>query len=209
MSKIYNEDVLVVPRSIFEGVAYFQGFQKDFQLYMDRFFSEEGVTFFEDRNAAEDKPSLKQIIPYCVITHENKIAHYVRGSSGGENRLHAKGSIGIGGHINPVDMFGDFVDLDSYMAALEREVQEEVQIGGIKSHKIIGLINDDNDAVGRVHLGIVHHIELDSDTLSSKEDALAELKWISADDIKGEVFCRLEPWSGFAFCLLRSSLEEN
>ena len=59
--------------------------------------------FFLDRAAAEDDPCHKQLIPYCIFRHRDRILHYTRGKSGGESRLHALGSVGIGGHVNPID----------------------------------------------------------------------------------------------------------
>src|SRR4030042_1667445 len=66
------------------------------------------ASFFAIREAAEKDPILKQIIPYGVIrSMEGKVLTYRRTKSSGEGRLHNKASIGIGGHINLDDMWGD------------------------------------------------------------------------------------------------------
>ena len=63
-------------------------------------FLSRGNNFFLPRAEAEINPAYKQIIPYALIAFQNKVAYYVRGKKAGEQRLVAKGSIGIGGHMN-------------------------------------------------------------------------------------------------------------
>ena len=119
----------------------------------------------------------------------------MRGKSGGESRLHAKGSVGIGGHINPVDTREDHLGMATYLAGVEREIEEELNIVGGHSNKVVGLLNDDSNAVGEVHLGVVHIFELETDQVSSNEDALAELGFYDAATLKGEMLDSLETWS--------------
>ena len=97
-----NENVLVVRRSLFDQLASFQGLNFEPQKYLDAFLSR-GNNFFLPRPEAEINPAYKQIIPYVLIAFENKVAYYVRGKKAGEQRLVAKGSIGIGGHMNETD----------------------------------------------------------------------------------------------------------
>ena len=61
------------------------------------------VNFFMPRSEAETDPTFKQIIPYALLTHAGRVLHYVRGKKAGEQRLVAKGSLGIGGHMNDHD----------------------------------------------------------------------------------------------------------
>lgn len=90
------------PAPAFEEAGYFQGHREGGDHYLNAFMKP-GVASFMDREAAENDPSHKQIIAYAIFCHQGRILHYTRGGSGGEARLHDKGSIGIGGHINPVD----------------------------------------------------------------------------------------------------------
>ena len=60
--------------------------------------------FFVERDHAERNPALKQIIPYTVVQVEDRVLLLRRLRTGGERRLHDKLSIGVGGHINPVDL---------------------------------------------------------------------------------------------------------
>jgi predicted NUDIX family phosphoesterase len=151
--------------------------------------------FFMDRGAAEEDPTHKQLIPYCIFKCGDRVLHYTRGKAGGENRLHAKISVGVGGHINPVDMGEGRQGAAAYYSAVQREIDEELEIAGDYEMRIIGLLNDDSNPVGQVHLGVVHLVELESDEVSSREDALTDLAWATLDELNGALHERLETWS--------------
>lgn len=195
MSKYAGEEVLVVKRSLLEELGMFDGMKAE---GVDDLVSEllnEGVHFFMDRAEAEDDPSHKQLIPYCVFKCGDRVLHYTRGKAGGENRLHAKISVGVGGHINPVDMGEGRQGAAAYYAAVQREIDEELDIAGDYEMRIIGLLNDDSNPVGQVHLGVVHLVELENEEVSSREDALTDLSWASLDELNGALYERLETWS--------------
>src|SRR5438128_11141606 len=154
-----NEHVLVIRRELFDELGSFQGLNFEAQKYFDAFLSR-GNNFFLPRPQAEVNPAYKQIIPYALIAFQNKVAYYVRGKKAGEQRLVAKGSIGIGGHMNEADESLFAMDEQAYRAGVEREVNEEVKIDTLFEDRIVALLNDDSSEVGRVHLGIVHIIKL-------------------------------------------------
>lgn len=203
MSKYNGEKVLVVPRPVFEKVGYFQqGVSPNADAYLEAFMAP-GVAFFMDRATAEDDPSHKQIIAYGIFSYQGRILHYTRGNAGGEARLHDKGSLGIGGHINPVDYQGQEEGMDAYMAGVEREVQEELNFGCNYRQRVIGVINDDTNDVGAVHLGVVHLFELDGDDVTSNEDAINNIRFLSVDELRQEpLFSKLETWSQLSLDLL-------
>ena len=89
-----NENVLVIRRELFDELGSFQGLNLQPQKYLDVFLSR-GNNFFLPRPQAEINPAYKQIIPYALIAFENRLAYYVRGKKAGEQRLVAKGSIGM------------------------------------------------------------------------------------------------------------------
>jgi predicted NUDIX family phosphoesterase len=199
MSKYAGEQVLVVRRSLLDEIGSFEGIRTaGLEEAVGRLL-EPDHHFFMDRAAAEEDPSHKQIIPYCVFRCGDRILHYTRGKAGGESRLHAKISVGVGGHVNPVDMDGGRTGADAYHAAVTREIEEELDLPGSHEHRIIALLNDDSNPVGQVHLGIVHLIDLPSDEVSSREDALLDLAFSPLADLNGPMFERLETWS--AFCI--------
>lgn len=150
------------------------------------------------RGDAEEDPSYKQPIPYAVVTRGKEIYVYERLQGAGEERLHNQLSIGVGGHMNPHPLvsFSELISLN-----LTREIEEEIKIAGlINEVNFIGLINDDSNEVGEVHLGILCEIKLDKEAnVSVKEtDALAG-QWITLEELKKEeTYNRLESWSKFA-----------
>lgn len=187
-----DERVLVVPRSLLDELGSFQGFHRDARRYLDVFLRREN-NFFEPRSTAETNPSLKQIIPYAVFTHGGRILRYVRGG-GGEKRLAAKTSIGIGGHINDEDGSAFGFNEGAYRSAVEREIAEELRLVGGFTDRVAGLINDDATEVGQVHLGVVHVVELESDDVAPGEAAITELEFVTPEALQAGRE-NLETWS--------------
>jgi predicted NUDIX family phosphoesterase len=194
MRDYQGEEILVISRELFDELGSFQGIETDVVRYLEAIL-DPANNFFMDRGKAEEDSSFKQIIPYALFHHNGRYLHYTRGKSGGESRLHAQGSVGIGGHINPVDERADPLGRETYLAGVEREIDEELNITGGHQNRIVGLLNDDSNDVGKVHLGVVHIFELESDEVTSAEDALANLNFQSAKDLKGSLFENLETWS--------------
>ncbi|MGE9268716.1 MAG: hypothetical protein ACQKBY_11515 [Verrucomicrobiales bacterium] len=196
MSRYQREEILVVPRALFDELGSFQGLNTEVERYLPALL-DPANNFFMDREKAEDDPGFKQLIPYALFHHQGKFLHYQRGKSSGEARLHAKGSLGIGGHINPVDEREDHLGEATYYAGVERELQEELDLRSGYQQKVVALLNDDSNAVGQVHLGIVHLFELDGEEVSAREDALHNLSFQPRADLKGPLFEQLETWSQF------------
>lgn len=189
----HDENVLVVKRELFEELGAFQGLQRDSDRYLEAFLKREN-NFFLPRSKAEDDPTHKQIIPYAVFTCGGRILHYVRGSKSGEKRLVAKGSIGIGGHINDSDESLFSFDEDAYHAAVRREIAEELRFEGGFEERVVALINDDSNEVGRVHLGVVHLVSLPHENVKPGEKAIAELGFLTPDELRARRD-QLETWS--------------
>src|SRR5205814_5057676 len=153
-----------------------------------------GNNFFLPRAQAETDSSHKQIIPYAVIAHGDTVLHYVRGKKAGEQRLVAKGSIGIGGHMNDTDESLFAWDEQAYRAGVEREVNEEIKIDTQFQDRIVALLNDDTTEVGRVHLGIVHVFRVAQQKVEKREAMITNLAFLT----KSELVNRrdnLETWS--------------
>jgi predicted NUDIX family phosphoesterase len=197
MSKYAGEEVLVVPRALLEEIGMFEGIRTEGLDGAVGRLLEPANHFFMDRAAAELDPSHKQLIPYCVFRCGDRILHYTRGKAGGESRLHAKISVGVGGHVNPIDMGDGRIGPDAYHAAVTREIEEELDLPEEHEHRIIALLNDESNPVGQVHLGIVHVVDLKSDAVASREDALLDLGFTPLSELNGPLFDRLETWSQF------------
>src|SRR6202047_2418511 len=97
-----NENILVIKRSLFDQLGSFHGLNFEPRKYLDAILSR-GNNFFLPRGQAENDPAHKQIIPYALIAFGNSVLYYVRGKKAGEQRLVAKGSIGIGGAMKDGD----------------------------------------------------------------------------------------------------------
>jgi predicted NUDIX family phosphoesterase len=188
-----HENVLVIKRSLFDELGTFQGLNFEPEKYLEAILSR-GSNFFIPRSDAESNPAYKQIIPYALIAFQDTILHYVRGKKAGEQRLIAKGSIGIGGHMNETDESLFAIDEQAYRAGVEREVNEEIKIDTPFEDQIVALLNDDSTDVGRVHLGIVHIFKLKAPKVQKREAMITGLTFLT----KEELLARretMETWS--------------
>lgn len=204
-----EEHVLVVPTQTFRDLGYFEGFCDRVSDYLPVLL-DSANTSYQPRSKMEADPSFKQLIPYVVFRHVDEAGvpryfHYTRGSGQGEQRLHAKRSVGVGGHISLVDA----AHPDAYQAGARRELAEEIEFhdaggsdreaadpsGGLGS--VVGLINDDSNEVGRVHLGVVHVVDLVEPWIRAREKDLLEANFSDSGRLL-EWFDQFETWSQIA-----------
>jgi len=142
-----------------------------------------------DRPTAEGDPAFKQLIPYVVLRDRASVFLMERTDAGGDARLHGKASIGVGGHLNPVDR-GE----DPLLAGLRREWAEELAAVWEPEFRLVGLLNDDSNPVGAVHLGVVFTVDAVGRAVEVREDDKLAGRFVSV----AEVFAagdRLETWS--------------
>jgi predicted NUDIX family phosphoesterase len=188
--------VLVIERKVLEQAGMFHGVMLDVERYLRELFAP-GVFSFMSRPQAEADPSFKQLIPYVIMSHDGKYLTYVRGRRAGETRLVGNRSIGIGGHINPVDYEAPLFDTDfsqTYSTAVEREVAEEVSVEANHTDRIVALLNDDSNEVGSVHLGVVHLWILDAPQVSRREQMITQMAFMSPAELHG-LRDTMETWS--------------
>jgi predicted NUDIX family phosphoesterase len=188
-----DENILVIKRSLFDELGDFHGLNFEPEKYLQAILSR-GNNFFLPRAQAENDPTHKQIIPYVLLAHGGKVLHYVRGKKAGEQRLVAKGSIGIGGHMNESDESLFALDEAAYRAGVEREVNEEVKIDSPFDDRIVALLNDDTTEVGQVHLGIVHLFRLAEPKVEKREAMITNLAFLGPDELLARRES-LETWS--------------
>jgi len=149
---------------------------------------------FEHRNLLEEDPSYKQIIPYAVICCDDEVYLFQRTKKQTEKRLHNLYSLGVGGHMNP---FGDNTGVNYIRHELRRELNEEVFVHpdcNIESIIPIGVINDDTNDVGKVHLGILYNIILSNKSIEINEKEKMTGMWIKKSELK-EYYSQMESWS--------------
>jgi len=201
------ENVLVIKRSLFNKLGSFQGLNFEPREYLDAILSR-GNNFFLRRSQAEKDPTRKQIIPYVLLTHADRVLFYIRGKKAGEQRLVAKGSIGIGGHMNEGDESLFALDEAAYRAGVEREVAEEIKIDTKFEDRIVALLNDDSTEVGQVHLGIVHVFKLAEPKVEKREAMITNLAFLDKDELNARRDS-LETWSQICLDSLERLLDRG
>lgn len=184
------EHVLVVPTLLFHEIGYFQGFNDRPEPYLKTLL-DPAHTSFRPRDTVEDDPSYKQLIPYCIFRCGDAVFYYRRGKLQGEGRLHSKRSIGIGGHISADDHSHAET---AYLEGMRREIEEEVYLETAYQQHCVGLINDDETEVGRVHLGIVHIFELDAPKVRPREKSIIQTGFASTAELARDR-AAFETWS--------------
>jgi len=185
------EDVLVVPRAALFPAGGFHGFAREgLPAYLEAIARH---AFFAPRAQVEEDPSLKQVIPYTVLRHRDRIYLVARTRAGAEVRLREKLSIGLGGHITP----DDTVDAtDPVAAGMERELTEEVELPAGWRARPVGVLNDDVEPVGRVHFGVVYIADLPSAAVRVREVRKLSGAFATPQEIRA-AYPRLESWSQF------------
>ncbi len=158
-----DELILVVKRDKLFPHGAWDGFkQVNFDNYLQ--IIQDNKEFLP-RSLMEQDPAYKQIIPYLVFEHNNRYFLMQRHKKASEQRLQSKFSLGIGGHIRQEDM--ESSDLFDWA---KREFHEEVNYTGNLKIKPLGILNDDSNDVGKVHIGFVFLLHGDTDQISVKSE---------------------------------------
>jgi predicted NUDIX family phosphoesterase len=173
--------------------------------------------FFLERRQAEQDSSFKQIIPYTLVLHGEQVLLLRRLSKGGEARLHGKLSIGVGGHINPIDgpapggaagaAGGDLLD-----AGCRRELEEEIEIRCPYALAPVGIINDDASDVGSVHFGLVNVARCERPDVGIREADMLEGHFVGRAELEELARTergRLETWSALIIERLDAALAQR
>ena len=196
-----QEFVLVVPRRALFPTHYPQGFQvfdEPGALHDRAGFADlvERAAYFVERDHAEHEPDLKQVIPYTVVAaSDGRVLRLRRTKRGGDARLHDKLSIGVGGHVNPVDAAGG---RDVLAACGLRELAEELILPEHGDPTPLGLINDDSNPVGAVHVGLAQVLVVDDPArIAIRETETLEGELMDVDALRAEAAAgaNYETWS--------------
>lgn len=202
-----DEIILAAPRSdVFQNeMLTFQGVNSEDERIVNIMAQIEAHFFEIRRGDAEEDPRFKQPIPYVVIRREEEVFVYERLAGGGESRLHNKLSLGFGGHMNPMEGAASFSEV--LKQNTDRELAEELYIREEDKQNIVtlGLINDDENDVGKVHIGILSALQLASAAqVEVKEKDQIAGRWMKLSELKEEnVYQRLEAWSQFVADILQ------
>jgi predicted NUDIX family phosphoesterase len=186
-----DEKILVVNRDSILGKASINGFKplNDFDYYQKLVDQNKE---FKWRSQMEMDPAFKQIIPYLIFNYQDKFFLMQRQSTASETRLQSKYSLGIGGHVREDDILGK--DLFDWT---KREFYEEIEYAGSFSIRPLGIINDESNDVGKVHIGFAFLLTGDSSDISIR----SELKSGSLMTLQecGEFYHNMETWTQIIF----------
>jgi predicted NUDIX family phosphoesterase len=198
MPAVAEERVLVVPTERFHALGHFQGFSAEMSRYLPALLECDDLSY-RPRGEMEQDPRFKQLIPYMLFryTDTEGVEHlfqYMRGGGQGEKRLHAKRSVGVGGHISAEDAAEKSCHHDVYREGMLRELAEEVVLDTEYREQCVGLINDDETPVGQVHLGVVHLCDVARPAVRPREEDILEAGFRPVQEILADLD-RFESWS--------------
>lgn len=195
-----DEDILVVKRNKLFIDGDFQGLQKvDADKYLKLIDLEKE---FLPRSLMELDFNYKQIIPYLIFNYnDNGVDKYFlmqRQSKATEQRLKNKFSLGIGGHIRKEDLVSNNI-----VDWARREFEEEVNYTGNYSVELLGVLNDDSNAVGQVHVGFVFLLRGDSNNITvNSELKSGELLTVQECEL---YYSNMESWTQICFDYIKSN----
>ena len=154
---------------------------------------------FHNRSVLEEDSSFKQIIPYAIISNNDSYYLFKRTSLQTEKRLHNKLSLGVGGHMNPVNTRE--LSEEYLTNELKRELFEEIKLQNgcsIEEIDFIGFLNDDTISVGSVHIGLLYNIHVSSKDVVINETNKMTAEWVNKYDL-AEFEEAMETWSKITF----------
>jgi len=191
-----DENILVVKRDyLFDEDSWF-GIQKPKDnLFVQTILSRKE---FLPRSLMERDQVYKQIIPYLVFNYQDRYFLMQRRSKSSEQRLRSKYSLGIGGHIRQEDIKN--ADVASWA---RREFHEEVDYKGSVSIEFLGVLNDDSNDVGKVHIGFVYLLKGDKPDICVKQE-LQSGTLLTLQECE-EYYDAMENWTQIVFDFLQKS----
>jgi predicted NUDIX family phosphoesterase len=189
------ERVLVVPTDVALDGAPWYGIRSADPRAFEDLVARHGR--YVDRAAAEQDPSLKQIIPYLVLRDGARYFLMRRTRAGGDARLHDRWSIGVGGHLNEGD--------GGLAGGLRREWSEELDAAFEPDPTFVGLLNDDTTDVGSVHLGAVYVADAAGRPVQVRETHKLDGTFVEPARVAA-VADGLETWSLLSFEFLESGM---
>jgi predicted NUDIX family phosphoesterase len=184
------EQVLVLPREAVPGGCDFTGVRPLASGELEALHAQVATAgVWMPRDAAEKDPRHKQLIPYVVVQDANLVFLMERTDAGADSRLHRRATIGVGGHLNPVDD-----GPNPLHAGLRREWREELDADWDPEFTAIGFLNDDRNPVGSVHLGVVFEVQARGRPIDVRERTKLSGNLASLDEVWA-AWDRLETWS--------------
>lgn len=153
---------------------------------------------------AETNVDYKQIIPYVIFkfqdqqNQKNTDLYFLmqRKKTASESRLAHNYSLGIGGHLRKEDLKSA-----SVFDWAQREFNEEINYTNPFTIELLGMINDDSNEVGQVHLGLVMVVTGSTKNISIKSE-LKNGQLLTLDECN-TYYNQMETWTQIVFDTLK------
>lgn len=185
-----NENILVIKRNTLFPKTAFQGIRPIEESFFDLVEQEKE---FLPRPQMEEDPLYKQIIPYLIFKYQDRYFLMQRKSTSSEQRLKNKYSLGIGGHMRQEDM----QEAKTIFDWAHREFKEEINYQGNFTIKTLGMLNDDSNPVGQVHVGLILLLEGDNDAIQIRSE-LKSGQLLTIQELQAH-YDDMESWSQIIF----------
>lgn len=187
------ERVLCVDTVKFKNLTETENFEKVVSMY--------GTYYY--RFSVEDDQTKKQIIPYVVLKSGDKYMFAKRLK--GDPRLTGGYTMGMGGHVDYIDLVMAGVAGLNYRATIHncimRELSEETTFDADTNFTLNFVDNfiDESNDVSAVHACILVVIELEDTDVKIKETDKLEAQWLAIEDVTDKMYDSLEGWSKIAY----------
>ena len=200
--KYGDEKVLCIPRWYYETACNIHNTNNALE------YAIANTGYFDYRYEVEMDESVLQVIPYVVLTHEDK--YFVTKRLGGDERL--KGMVAfLGGHINPCDAVKSIISKSKIAPyttmynGLKRELLEETTL---KAKSITGdylkdVFVDNSSQVSRCHVCQLVIVDVDTDDIKIREVEKLEGDWVTLEQLNElKASGKTEGWCGITIDLL-------
>lgn len=186
--KYGNEKVFVVPFSLTDSIkdGFHQTTMKEYDRLVDVILPQGKFIL---RSDAEEDMTFQQIIPYVLVTDESHEKFFVTRRIAGESRLLGRLSLGIGGHINPIDwqMANQaFFQTRREMVfrGMSREIREEMTgLEHVRKPRPYGTVRDLGSFTPD-HIGIVFTmVAAEPEEIGIRETDTLEPVWMTKQDL--------------------------
>lgn len=147
------------------------------------------------RKPAETDRTFRQVIPYILVTNSitGKYLVFERTPKQDESRLHAKISIGAGGHVERDDKQGSYDKIIDRAAARELKEETGFSTGSLTFAGVLAITDPAADEVHHVHIAAVYHLFTKETNFVGEEDKHIR-KWTNFNDLS-DLSPRMETWS--------------
>lgn len=153
---------------------------------------------YRQRAFLESTSDYRQIIPYVILRHDNKLLVCTRTREGGEPGLYDKATIGFAGHCDLADAVehnGSLFLEATISKTIMRELKEEFNLSNshFKSFRTLRskLVSSDNDVDSR-HLALIVVADVKTKDIKPAEPTMEIKGWYALEDIPRDC---LESWS--------------